>query len=216
MLQSEVNPHFIYNTLNSIRWMATIQHAPGIAEMVTAFARLTKSISKGTQKLVPLQEELALLNDYFTIQQYRYGGDLEIEVSRIEDERLCRDCMIPRFTLQPLVENAIRYGLGEKGKIAIQAFFDKKRNLIAVTIEDFGHGLSQKEIDEINEPFGYRWNTGKENRGIGIRYVKAMLSTFYQGNADLFVNSKRGTGTKITIILPAAKEVDEHECFDRR
>lgn len=67
MLQNEVNPHFIYNTLNSIRWMATIQHAPGIAEMVTAFARLTKSISKGTQKLVPLQEELALLNDYFTI-----------------------------------------------------------------------------------------------------------------------------------------------------
>ena len=104
----------------------------------------------------------------------------------------------------------------EEGKIAIQAFFDKKRNLVAVTIEDFGHGLSQKEIDEINEPFGYRWNTGKENRGIGIRYVKAMLSTFYQGNADLFVNSKRGTGTKITIILPAAKEVDEHECFDRR
>ena len=90
MLQNEVNPHFIYNTLNSIRWMATIQHAPGIAEMVTAFARLTKSISKGTQKLVPLQEELALLNDYFTIQQYRYGGDLEIEVSRIESETLCR------------------------------------------------------------------------------------------------------------------------------
>lgn len=78
MLQNEVNPHFIYNTLNSIRWMATIQHAPGIAEMVTAFARLTKSISKGTQKLVPLQEELALLNDYFTIQQYRYGGDLKL------------------------------------------------------------------------------------------------------------------------------------------
>lgn len=75
MLQNEVNPHFIYNTLNSIRWMATIQHAPGIAEMVTAFARLTKSISKGTQKLVPLQEELALLNDYFTIYNALYGRD---------------------------------------------------------------------------------------------------------------------------------------------
>lgn len=82
---------------------------------MTAFARLTKSISKGTQKLVPLQEELALLNDYFTIQQYRYGGDLEIEVSRIESETLCRDCMIPRFTLQPLVENAIFHGLEPKG-----------------------------------------------------------------------------------------------------
>lgn len=106
--------------------------------------------------------------------------------------------------------------LERKEKLLSRRFFDKKRDLVAVTIEDFGHGLSQKEIDEINEPFGYRWNTGKENRGIGIRYVKAMLSTFYQGNADLFVNSKRGTGTKITIILPAAKEVDEHECFDRR
>ena len=85
--------------------------------------------------------------------------------------------------------------LERKGKL-LSRRFDKKRDLIAVTIEDFGHGLSQKEIDEINEPFGYRWNTGKENKGIGIRYVKAMLSTFYQGNADLFVNSKRGTGTK--------------------
>ena len=74
MLQNEVNPHFIYNTLNSIRWMATIQHAPGIAEMVTAFARLTKSISKGTQKLVPLQEELALdLNSKTSIRPVRQG-----------------------------------------------------------------------------------------------------------------------------------------------
>ena len=74
--------------------MATIQNAPGIAEMVTAFARLTKSISKSTEKLVPLQQELALLNDWvFIIQQYRYGGDIEIEVSNIEDESLCQDCI---------------------------------------------------------------------------------------------------------------------------
>lgn len=120
-----------------------------------------------------------------------------------------------RMMLQPLVENAIRYGLGEEGKIAIQTFLTKTE---PGRCDDrrFWTRTESKEIDEINEPFGYRWNTGKENRGIGIRYVKAMLSTFYQGNADLLVNSKRGTGTKITIILPAAKEVDEHECFDRR
>ena len=75
------------------------------------------------QKLVPLQEELALLNDYFTIQQYRYGGDLEIEVSRIESETLCRDCMIPRFTLQPLVENAIFHGLEPKGVTSANSSF---------------------------------------------------------------------------------------------
>ena len=144
MLQNEVNPHFIYNTLNSIRWMAAIQHAPGIAEMVTAFARLTKSISKGTQKLVPLQEELALLNDYFTIQQYRYGGDLAIEVSRIESETLCRDCMIPRFTLQPLVENAIFHGLepkGGHGSVLLDISTDPDTGDVLLRITDDGVGM---------------------------------------------------------------------------
>ena len=79
MLQNQINPHFIYNTLNSIKWMATIQHAPGIAEMVMALSRLLKSISKSNERLVPLYEEFALLNDYFTIQQYRYGGTITLE-----------------------------------------------------------------------------------------------------------------------------------------
>ena len=96
-------PHFIYNTLNGIRWMATLQHATGIAEMVTALSRLLKSVSKGNERLVPLYEEFALLNDYFTIQQYRYGGTITMDVSYIEDENLARQCRIPRFTLQPLV-----------------------------------------------------------------------------------------------------------------
>ena len=115
MLQNQINPHFIYNTLNSIKWMATIQHAPGIAEMVTALSRLLKSVSKGNERLVPLYEEFALLNDYFTIQQYRYGGTITLDVSYIEDENLTHSCLIPRFTLQPLVENAIFHGIEPKG-----------------------------------------------------------------------------------------------------
>ena len=80
VLQSQINPHFIYNTLNSIKWMATIQGASGISEMTTALAKLLKSISKGTSLLVPIREELSLLNDYFTIQSYRYGGTITLEV----------------------------------------------------------------------------------------------------------------------------------------
>jgi len=82
MLQSQISPHFIYNTLNSIKWMATIQHAPGVAEMVTALSRLLKSVSKGTRKLVPLEEEFALLEDYFTIQRYRYGGTATLGIAQ--------------------------------------------------------------------------------------------------------------------------------------
>ena len=74
MLQSQINPHFLYNTLNSIKWMATIQGANGISEMTTSLSRLLKSISKGTSLLIDIREELSLLENYFTIQSYRYGG----------------------------------------------------------------------------------------------------------------------------------------------
>ena len=68
MLQSQINPHFLYNTLNSIKWMATIQGATGISEMTTSLSRLLKSISKGTSLLIDIREELSLLENYFTIQ----------------------------------------------------------------------------------------------------------------------------------------------------
>ena len=188
MLQNEVNPHFIYNTLNSIRWMATIQHAPGIAEMVTAFARLTKSISKGTQKLVPLQEELALLNDYFTIQQYRYGGDLEIEVSRIESETLCRDCMIPRFTLQPLAENAIFHGLepkGGHGSVLLDISTDPDEIVLAIdylrdffdcndkykSAGDFVRNVIEVNLGFINQYTNLKVSFRKHKKGRSISHV---------------------------------------------
>ncbi len=78
ILQSQINPHFLYNTLNSIKWMATIQNASGIAEMIVALARLLKNVSKGTSAPVPFEDELNLVKDYFLIQQYRYGGSISI------------------------------------------------------------------------------------------------------------------------------------------
>lgn len=113
MLQSQINPHFLYNTLNSIKWMAAAQGAEGISEMTTALAKLLKSISKGTSLLVPIREELSLLQDYFTIQSYRYGGTVSMEV-RVDDETIL-DMAILKFTLQPLIENAIFHGIEPKG-----------------------------------------------------------------------------------------------------
>ena len=82
-------------------------------------------------------------------------------------------------------------------------FEDVARHLAVVTISDSGKGLNQEEIDEINQPFDYDWGYWKnENRGIGLRYVKAMLESFYDGQTSLFVNSKKGFGTRITILLP--------------
>ena len=83
MLQSQINPHFLYNTLNSIKWMATIQGATGISEMTTSLSRLLKSISKGTSLLIDIREELSLLENYFTIQSYRYGGTITMDIQAV-------------------------------------------------------------------------------------------------------------------------------------
>lgn len=113
ILQSQINPHFLYNTLNSIKWMATIQGAEGIADMTTALSRLLKNVAKGSESLIPLEAELALLKDYFTIMKYRYGGSVELNYD-IQDQKLL-SCRVHRFSLQPIVENAIFHGIEPKG-----------------------------------------------------------------------------------------------------
>ena len=213
MLQNEVNPHFIYNTLNSIRWMATIQHAPGIAEMVTAFARLTKSISKGTQKLVPLQEELALLNDYFTIQQYRYGGDLEIEVSRIESETLCQDCLIPRFTLQPLVENAIFHGLepkGGHGSVLLDISTDPDTGDVLLRITDDGVGMPPELVAHLLDEPAEGAEKAEKFRHVGLWNVNRRIRYSFGEGYGLTIVSEEDMGTEVTIRLPYQKKGNDH------
>ena len=205
MLQTEINPHFIYNTLNSIRWMATIQNATGIAEMVTAFARLTKSISKSTQKLVPLQDELALLNDYFTIQQYRYGGDIQIEVARIDDEAICRDCMIPRFTLQPLAENAIFHGLEPKGgfgSVLLEICLSPGDGDVLVTLTDDGVGMPPEQVAHLLDPPKTQADAQDKIRHVGLWNVHRRLQYSFGSRYGLTVESEPGVGTAVTIRLP--------------
>lgn len=204
MLQNQINPHFIYNTLNSIKWMATIQHAPGIAEMTTALARLLKSVSKGSERLVPLQEEFALLNDYFTIQQYRYGGTITLDVTYIEDERLTRDCYIPRFTLQPLVENAIFHGIEPKGcagNITLTVAHDPANGDVLIDLHDDGVGMTAEQAARaLTEP-------GPEEAKAKFRHVglcnvhKRLVYSFGEGYS-LTIRSTPGQGTTIEIRLP--------------
>ena len=146
-----------------------------------------------------LRMELEIVKEYIALQQMRYDFVIEMH---IEDGDYL-DQPTVRMLFQPLVENAIRYGLGDDEKISIQVFEDVARHLAVVTISDSGKGLTQEEIDEINQPFDYDWEYRKnENRGIGLRYVKAMLESFYDGQTSLFVNSRKGIGTRITILLP--------------
>ncbi len=206
MLQSQINPHFLYNTLNSIKWMATIQNAPGIAEMTTALSRLMKSVSKGTKSTIPIKRELELVKDYFTIQKYRYGGIITLEIENDDPELL--SCEILKFSLQPIVENAIFHGIepkGTAGKITIHIYSDEV-NDVHIDVTDDGIGMDEETmIKVLNEPS----ETAVFFKEIGINNVNKRIQYNYGEKYGLFIKSEVGEYTTVTVLLPNKKCEDE-------
>lgn len=206
VLQSQVNPHFLYNTLNSIKWMATVQGANGISEMTTALSRLLRSISKGTSLLIPVREELCLLQDYFTIQQYRYGGTISMDI-QVTDE-LLYDCQIIKFTLQPLVENAIFHGIepkGTAGKITILVAYEKED--IRIDVTDDGIGMTPEKITQVLSS-----NSDSSSdffREIGISNVHKRLQYEFGEEHGITIISEEGHFTTMTIHIPVRKQMRE-------
>lgn len=204
ILQSQINPHFLYNTLNSIKWMATIQGSCGIAEMTTALARLLRQVSKGSSSMITLEEELALVKDYFLIQQYRYGGSISISYE-IESQELYQ-CLVHCFSLQPIVENALFHGIEPKGcagKILVKAWAeqDGDRKNLKISVTDNGVGMSRENIERVLEQ-----KPSKKNadffRQVGIANVNQRIKHQFGGSYGISIDSQEGVYTAMTISIP--------------
>lgn len=204
ILQSQINPHFLYNTLNSIKWMATIQGSPGIAEMTTALARLLRQVAKGSSAMIPLEEELNLVKDYFLIQQYRYGGSIAIEY-QIESQDLYQ-CMVHRFSLQPIIENALFHGIepkGSAGKILVKAWAaagTEGKNLW-ISIRDNGVGMSPETIEKVLHQKPSRKNADFF-RQVGIANVNQRIQHEFGEHYGISIESQLGEYTVMTILVP--------------
>ncbi len=200
VLQSQINPHFLYNTLSSIKWMATIQHAPGIAEMTTALAHLLKSIAKGTTTMVTLEDEISLLDEYFTIQKYRYGGAVTLEY-QIDDDDLLK-ARILRFTLQPLVENAIFHGIepkGQSGQISVHVYPEGADGL-RIDVTDDGVGMDKEAIRRVLN--GEPAEKTHFFRQIGIGTVNQRIRYSFGMEYGLTITSVPGQYTTMSVHLP--------------
>ncbi len=197
ILQSQINPHFLYNSLNSIKWMATLQSADGIAEMTTSLAHLMKSVAKIQQVLIPLSEELSLFRDYFVIQKYRYGGSITMAE---EIEPGLDATLIPRFTLQPLLENAIFHGIEPKGAGSIRLTARRTPAGVELTIADDGVGMEQSRADallsgQVKGPDGLF-------RRIGLNNVHSRIQYEFGREYGLSIQSEPGKFTCINVRLP--------------
>lgn len=204
ILQSQINPHFLYNTLNSIKWMATIQGSMGIAEMTTALARLLKQVAKGSSAMIPLEEELNLVKDYFLIQQYRYGGSISIEYN-IQSPKLYQ-CRIHRFSLQPIVENAMFHGIepkGAAGKILVDArlITDRGKENLLVSITDNGVGMSLESIEKVLHQKPSK-NRADFFRQVGIANVNQRIQHEFGESYGISIDSQLGCYTTMSILIP--------------
>ncbi|NMA82630.1 MAG: histidine kinase [Epulopiscium sp.] len=199
MLQNQINPHFLYNTLNTIQWMAMIQKSTGITEIVSALANLLKNLSKGTDELISLQEEIDLLNEYCTIQQYRYAGLFTIHY--YFEDPLLKKCKIIKFTLQPIVENAIFHGIDPKGTTGhIHICVTKpSKNLLQISIKDDGVGMTQNQIKMLMN--GCIVNK-KQFNSIGIKNVDERIKLTFGDNYGITIHSILKEYTEVIITLP--------------
>lgn len=199
LLQAQINPHFLYNTLDTIIWMAEDGQSEEVVEIVGALSDFFRvSLSKG-RDYITLKEEESHVKSYLQIQQFRYADILEYEIDIPEE---LGEYNILKLTLQPIVENAIYHGVKQKrGKSKIMIHGSYKENHILLTVEDNGIGIQEEKLKQI------RLHLEKENpeitdRGFGLANVNARIRLNYGKEYGLSIDSTYGVGTKVSMILP--------------
>lgn len=199
LLQSQINPHFLYNTLDSIRWMAVIQGSKNIEQTTKALIRLLRNTAKGLGDKIPLRDELSLVADYVHIQQVRY---VEIFDYLCTVPKELMDCLIVKFTLQPIVENAILHGIeptGRFGQITINAHAEG--DSLFLTVEDNGAGMTREELEQLTASMSAKPDPNSMN-GIGVSNVDTRLKFQYGEGYGLTYESAPDQFTRVTIHIP--------------
>ncbi|HIZ64939.1 MAG TPA: sensor histidine kinase [Candidatus Blautia pullicola] len=194
-LQMQINPHFLYNALDTISWMALGKGNGEISEMSIALAELLRATIKN-ESFIPLQEEMTTVKDYLFIQEQRFGD--KISVSYQVEERASR-CQVPNFILQPLIENAIIHGLEPKignGSLSVKISIREKR--LFFVIEDDGVGMTEEEIRKLYESC----KAEDTKQSIGLKNVYRRLLLCYGEESRLNIQSKQNEGTKIYFSIP--------------
>lgn len=197
-LQAQINPHFLYNTLDSIAWMCEEERPKEAVEMVNALARLFRiSISKG-HELIPLEKELEHAKSYLKIQNFRYKNQFTYE---FDVEESCLPYLCNKITLQPMIENSIYHGLNrmvDEGKIRITV--REEENAVVMTVEDNGVGMTEETCQEI-----LRGEQG-ERTGIGIKNVNDRIQIYFGEEYGIRIASEPDEGTLVEIRIPKLRE----------
>lgn len=208
-LQSQINPHFLYNTLDSIRSKALLDGQEEIASMTEILSRFFRYCISNDGALVKVREEVKHINDYYYIQKYRFEDRMSMELIMEEDE--IQELYLPKMTLQPLVENAMIHGLeklARQGVVTIRLFATEKKLLISIA--DNGAGMEHDELRRLNEKMESQLfdaeKKGKRHNGIALTNVNTRIKLTFGKEYGIHYRSKLGSGTEGLITLPRIDE----------
>lgn len=201
-LQNQINPHFLYNTLDSILALIDKNKNMEAEEMIVALSRFFRiSISKG-KNIITLKKEIEHANNYLLIQKLRFGDAFDYSFD-VEDDILNVD--VVKLILQPIIENSINHGLkeGEKGTIKVKGY--KKDGFIILSISDNGYGM----LEETRIALENSLKDESETKGVGLKNVYLRLRVYYGDKADIKIESKLDEGTTISLIIPVKEKKNE-------
>lgn len=210
--KSQINPHFMYNTLECIRGMALYHQEKEIAKLTASLSKLFRYNVKG-EEMVTLREVMKNLKEYATIIDYRFMGRFSITMECREEELL--EEKLPKMLVQPLVENAVLHGLEpqtEQGNVRVCAEYGEKEDTMQIRIEDDGCGMSEEQQEKLREQMA---SLAAENRdwsvvhGVGIANVYMRMKLFYGEQAEFKLDSVEGEGTSIVLTLPVGQQEEE-------
>ncbi|MGD6792533.1 sensor histidine kinase [Metabacillus indicus] len=210
VLQSQINPHFLYNALQSIGTVALKNNVPQIYSLITHLSKIMRYGMNMEEDLVPLRKEITYTNAFLFLQKERFGEHLQVHVEVDED---VQDILVPKMILQPVIENYFKHGFDIRegiGSIELKCFRDDDELVMIIT--DNGIGVTPQRLNEIHEHFrAEALNKKGPGTNIGLKNVYSRLKLYYDHKAKLFLENKEDGGFMVTMRLPVLQEGETGE-----
>ena len=202
LLQAQINPHFMYNTLFSIKCVVDMNENRRASQMLSAFIQLLRSSLTDPDSMTTLRQQMDALHQYADLQKFRYGDQFEIVIEYEDD---LADCLLPSLLVQPLVENAIVHGVARTGSGVIAVTARTRHGQIELAVEDNGVGMTAQQIDRI---FTQGEDPGAKPH-IGLKNIHERLQLTFGSGSGLHIESAPGEGTKVTANIPILHRQEE-------
>lgn len=216
-LQSQINPHFLYNTLDSIRGKALLDGQKEIASMTEVLSKFFRYCISRSESLVKIKEELNHINDYYYIQKYRFEDRFDMEIE-VESEEIY-DYYIPKMTLQPLVENAMIHGLekvNRKGMLLLRLIMTEQT--IVITVSDDGVGMSPEKLEKLNQRMNQMLfvssGKGGKHNSIAVTNVNARIKITFGEEYGIHYRSLENQGTDAIVRIPKIDDFSRNKYED--